>query len=129
MGRPNFDDSLRLPIPTKRQPGGEELGPEAHGPVPEGDKLNWIYVWIIQNGPSGRAAAAYGESPEHGLPFSGTWETETEMTHDSDEFTPGRPAQASAMALVVHADGTKEVDWWSEPVMLDPPAGPGTPTA
>ena len=42
---------------------------------------------------------------------------EMKMPRDSDDFTPRRPALATAMALVKRGN-TKEVDWWSEPVMI-----------
>lgn len=132
MGRPNFADALSLPDPGNAAAlvaaGEEPPGPPAHGPVPPGDKLKWIYVWIIQNGPGdNRAAAAYGEEEEANPPFEGTWHVKTEMAHDSDEFIAGRPAQATAMALVVNEDdGTEVVDWWSEAIMIDP--APSTPS-
>jgi hypothetical protein len=131
MPRNNFDDVLHVPdrpeLPEGKtgQEGEEELpGPRAAGPVSDGDTMEWIYVWIIQNGPEGRAAAAYGES-EHGTSFTGRWDIETEMAHDSNDFTPDRPALATAMALVTSPDGTKEIDWWSEAItMAAAKAGP-----
>jgi hypothetical protein len=129
MPRANFDDSLRLPSQAERRAAEEAdkepPGPFAAGPVPNGDELAWIYVWIIQNGPGKRAAAAYGESPENGDPFSGDWAIDTEMTHDSDDFTPGRPALATAMALVTNGN-RREIDWWSEAIMLHDPDAPAT---
>lgn len=119
--RANFDESLQLPDPAK----GPGHGPLAGGPVPDGEELAWVYVWILQNGPAGRAAAAYGES-EHdqdsrGTTFRRRWDLPTEMAHDSDDFTPGRPAQATAMALVNSEGGARDVYWWSEAVMIAPP--------
>ena len=122
MPRANFFDSLPLPDPNKGPQDPDELpGPLAGGPVPDGEELAWIYVWILQNGPEGRAAAAYGES-EHDAPaFSQRWDIPTEMAHDSDDFTPGRPAQATAMALVNDLNGdSKEIYWWSEAVTITP---------
>lgn len=111
MARPNFDETLHL------FGGG---APVAGGPVPPGDKLRWIRVWLIQNGPGpAKAAASYGASP-YGVTFGpGKWEINTYLAHASDPFIPGRPAQATAIALVEHGN-TKEVDWWSEAVAIAP---------
>jgi|Tabmets5t2r1_1033131.scaffolds.fasta_scaffold00445_2 hypothetical protein len=132
MPRSNFDDTLHLPAPSTETPAqgpaGEEEelpGPLAGGPSPQGT-LTWIYVWIIQNGPDGRAAAAYGES-EHDQTFVGRWDIPTEMAHDSDEFTPGRPALATAMAMVDEGSEGREVYWWSEAVTIAGPQ-PSSPT-
>ena len=120
MPRANFDDSLRLPTKAQTQKaekaGEAPPGPLARGPVPRGDRLIWVYVWLIQNGPSGRAAAAHGWGYKQGG-FRGTWMVEMKMPRDSDDFTPKRAALATAMALVKRGN-TKEVDWWSEPVMI-----------
>jgi hypothetical protein len=127
--KPNFDPWLRLPDPTKH-PG---VGPKAKGPVGEGERLRWVYVWIFQNGEEGNttwAAAADGESPE-GSPDADQWaaatksdekwEVETEMMHDSDAFRTDRAATATALALVDRADGTTDAYWWTEAVLLKPP--------
>jgi hypothetical protein len=136
MARANFNSSLKLPPPPEKT-AKEPPGPSAEGPVPDGDELIWILVWIFQN-TSGeeatKSAAAYGESSkDDGSPFSGpfknTWTIETEMAHGSDDFTAGRPAQATAMALVKNQDGSSVVDWWSEPVMMIDHSEPGAPTA
>ena len=114
-----FEDRLRLPDPTKTLPGGELPGPLAKGPVGEDEKLEWVLVWIIQNGPGNQAAAAYGESEDK--TFTGTWEIETEMADVSESFTTERPAQGVAMARVIYPNGDTKVEWWSDPVVFDPP--------
>jgi hypothetical protein len=125
--RPNFFPVLDLPDP-KRFP---ERGPDAGGPVPDGEKLVWAYVWIIQNGEDRRgrtwAAAAYAESPE-AKRAAKQWETrterdhvwrlDTEMTHDSDKFRTNTAALATAMALVDRGQGERDVYWWTEAVKL-----------
>jgi hypothetical protein len=128
MPRANFFDSLPLPDPSKAPQDPEEPpGPLAGGPVPDNEELSWVYVWLIQNGPDGRAAAAYGESEHDADPFTGEWNIPTEMAQPSDDFTPGRPAQATAMAWVKDLDsGEKEVYWWSEAVMITPPESAAT---
>jgi hypothetical protein len=123
MPRANFDDVLHLPDPGKAHDPAEPPGPLAGGPVPDGEELSWIYVWIYQNRPQGGpSAAAYGES-DHGVTFGGSrWDLPTEMANPSDQFVPGRQAQATAMAWVKDVEkGTKEVYWWSEAVMIGEP--------
>jgi hypothetical protein len=114
-----FDDRLRLPDPTTAEPGEETPGPLAKGPVGEGEEFSWIQVWITQNGPENRAAAAYGESEDK--TFTDSWDVETEMADVSDSFTPGRPAEGVAMARVVYPNGDVKVEWWTDPVVIDPP--------
>jgi hypothetical protein len=125
--RPNFFPVLDLPDPKKFP----YRGPVAGGPVGEGEKLIWAYVWIIQNGEerSGRtwAAAAYAESPgaqrdsrrwETGTERDHEWWLDTKMRHDSDKFKTNTAALATAMALVDRGDGDRDVYWWSEAVLL-----------
>ena len=93
---PNFHASLSIPDGTIELDGTTfQPGPTAGGVIEDGDELMWVYVWIIQNGDempkpaSGRAvdgAAADGESDDDET-FTGKWEVQTEMTHDSDEFS------------------------------------------
>jgi hypothetical protein len=146
--RPNFFSSLQLPEgdPESRRAAreaGEELpGPVARGPNRSGDKLHWIYVWIIQNGDDMKghawAAAAYGEYPEeeHSKsskeehsessgkrpPLKGeSWEVPTEMgKFPGDDFEEG-PAIATSMALVERDGESSEVYWWTEAVVLKKP--------
>ena len=127
MPRANFDDTLSLPTKAQREAatlaGEEPPGPFAKGPVPSGDKLVWVYVWIIQNGPGNHAAAAYGETPHGANPSIGTWESKTHMAYKSSKFDPKRPALATAMALVRHGN-RREIDWWTEAIMLHDPDAP-----
>jgi hypothetical protein len=144
--RPNFLALLQLPeedpdLRLAAREAGEELpGPVARGPMKPGDKMHWIYVWIIQNGEDmdGRtwAAAAYGEYPkeEHGEtseessrespPLEGElWEVPTEMADPGDDFKEG-PAIATSMALVERKGESREVYWWTEAVVLEYPPEP-----
>lgn len=115
--RPNFDPSLRRPDrPDQSAAVGGLPGPSAGGPAP-GGTLTWVYVWIIQNGPDGHAAAASGEGDNGGTGFKDTWAIETKMS-TPDDFKRGEPALATAMALVDRGGRDKEVDWWSEAVLI-----------
>jgi hypothetical protein len=139
--KPNFFASLRLPdkrrIAAALAAGEEPPGPVARGPMESGDKIHWIYVWIIQNRENMRgrtwAAAAYGQYPEEehsessqkrsnvGTPQEGkSWKVATEMAHPGDEFAEG-PAIATSMALVEREDESREVYWWTEAVVLKKP--------
>jgi hypothetical protein len=131
--RPNFFPVLDLPDSTKF-PG---RGPKAGGPVADGEKLIWAYVWIIQNGEARGgetwAAAAYAESPgayraskqwEKGTEKDHVWRLETEMAHDSDAFRANTAALATAMALVDRGEGERDVYWWTEAVKLKAPPKP-----
>ena len=109
MPRPNFHDKLPL--------GGSKFPPMAGGPVDDAQKLDWVWAWIYQNGPDDAAAAARGG----GGPFAEgeDWSVNLQSTPDSADFEAGRPAQATALAMVIH--GThKEAYWWSEAIMIDP---------
>jgi hypothetical protein len=110
---------IRGPKPVEEpEPSEEQPGPQAEGPVGEGARFDWIFVWLIQNlEPEGRVAAAYGESPK-GKTFTGTWSIDTEMAHVSASFSPGRPALATAMARVVYPNGDTKVEWWTDPVVI-----------
>jgi hypothetical protein len=88
--------------------------------VGDGERFDWVQVWIRQNGPGNEAAAAYGESDE-GETFTGTWEVDTEMTEPSEPFMPGRPAEGVAMARVIYPNDETRVEWWTDPVVIDPP--------
>jgi hypothetical protein len=100
MPRSNFDEVLRLT--TK--------GPlKVSGPIPPGETVEWLWVWIFQNRPH-KTAAARG----YGANFTGNkWEVTLQMAPGSDPFTTGRPALGSALARVSDG-GQKEVYWWSE---------------
>jgi hypothetical protein len=124
--KPNFNPVLKLPD-KKKYP---DRGPDAGGPVGNGERLRWVYVWIFQNGESGRttwAAAADGRGPSYGSDpdawRSATgdkhkWSVKTKMLEDSDAFRTNRAATATALALVDRDDGTQEAYWWTEAVLL-----------
>jgi hypothetical protein len=114
MPRPNFNPSLKIPNPSSSFP---KPGPTARGPAPTGN-MTWVEVWIFQNPQKGRAAAASGRSAP-GASFGNTWNLRTNLAYDSDKFLKGKPAQATAVALLENpADGTKEYYWWSESVTI-----------
>jgi hypothetical protein len=136
--KPNFFTSLLLPgedeIRAARAAGEEVPGPVARGPMELGDKMHWVYVWIIQNGDDMQghtwAAAAYGEHPEEehsesseassneSPPLEGeSWEVPTEMAHPGDNFEEG-PAIATSMALVERKEGCWEFYWWTEAFLI-----------
>jgi hypothetical protein len=127
MAGNRFNNSLRLAGPTGGQISDPRPAPLARGPVADGDELTWMQVWLLQNPRRGRAAAAWGTGPlgawgggaSRPRPFTGSWRIQTELAPGSDTFTRGKPALASAMALVHHtADDTTEVEWWSVPVLI-----------
>ena len=107
MPRPNFHDELPL--------GGSKAPAEAGGPIAKTQTLEWVWAWIYQNGPGQAAAVSGGRNG----PFTGNWTVTLERAPDSDDFEPGRPAQATAIALV-DEDGEKEAYWWSEAILIRP---------
>jgi hypothetical protein len=116
MPRPNFNPNLKIPNPSANHPNP---GPTARGPAPTGNvDMTWVEVWIFQNRTQARASAATGRS-QAGASFSNNWSLRTNMAYDSDKFLKGKPAQATAVALLENpADGTKEYYWWSESVTI-----------
>jgi hypothetical protein len=116
MPRPNFNSNLKVPNPS---PSSPKPGPTARGPAPTGnDEMTWVEVWIFQNPQKGKAAAATGTSAA-GANYGNTWSLRTKLAYDSDKFVKGKPAQATAVALLENAvDGTKEFYWWSESVTI-----------
>jgi hypothetical protein len=116
MPRPNFNSKLNVPSPSSSFP---EPGPTARGPAPTGNiDMTWVEVWIFQNPQKGRAAAASGRSAP-GASFGNNWSLRTKLAYDSDKFLKGKPAQATAVALLENpVDGTKEYYWWSESVTI-----------
>jgi hypothetical protein len=105
MPRSNFYEELHLAT----------RGPiKVSGPIPAGETLEWIWVWVFQNRPT-KTAAARG----YGGAFNGnTWEVTLQMAPGSDAFTAGRPALGSALARVNDGAGAKEVYWWSEALRI-----------
>jgi hypothetical protein len=104
MPRANFDPVLYL---TSQGPF------KATGPIPAGENLKWIWVWVFQNLPN-KAAAARG----YGGPFGGNKWQVTLQVGPGDAFTKGRPALGSALALVDDGGGKQEVYWWSEALRI-----------
>jgi hypothetical protein len=105
------------------------LGVCAMGPVADGDELTWMRVWVAQQD-GARVALASGTSGEHlgghelsdmeVLPFTDKkgWMVQTQLEPGSEEFSPGKPALAMAMALVRHQDGTRDVEQWSQAITV-----------
>jgi hypothetical protein len=121
--RPAFHASLQLKDPRIQHAEGKN-GPSAGGPIEPGDKVMWVYAWIIQNGDDKGetwAAAADGESPD-GKTFTDEWHAETEMTDGSDPFRPGTAAVATAMALIDRQVSGREIYWWTDAVTFKPPS-------
>lgn len=115
-----FDDVL--PARESRASRDFRLGPCAMGPVAEGDTLTWMRVWILQHDGS-KVAAATGTSGERvdgkdqRPPYKGRWMIRTELERRSDAFTAA-PATAVAMAFVTRADGTRDVEQWTQEVSI-----------
>jgi hypothetical protein len=108
MPRSNFDDAVILPT------RGNPL--KVSGPVPAGETLKWIWVWVFQNKPSRAAARGYGGA------FNGPkWEVTLQMAPNSSPFTPGRAALGTALARVDDGGGAEEIYWWSEVVRIRNP--------
>jgi len=118
-----------LPILTGKAPKGVRLGACAMGPVADGDKLTWMRVWVWQlNG--NKVAASSGTSGEHlggpkktkreKLPFTPEkgWMIQTQLEPGSAQFAKGKPALATALAIVEHADGSTGVEHWSQAVSM-----------
>jgi hypothetical protein len=126
MAGNRFNNSLKLAGPTQGNIIDPRPAPLARGPVADGDELKWMQVWLLQNPQRGRAAAASGTGPAGSWtsanpprPFTGSWRIQTELAPGSSTFMRGKPALATAMALVHHtADDTTEVEWWSVPVLI-----------
>jgi hypothetical protein len=116
-----FDENLRLLAPGNHPRYGRLVrpGPLATGPVADGERMSWIQVWVFQN-TDGNAAAATGTRDWSERAVTRTWTTPTELAQGSEDFLPGKPAQATALALVKRGRTTEEFYWWSVPVMIDP---------
>lgn len=83
---------------------------KATGPIPSGETLKWIWVWVFQN-TANKAAAARG----YGGPFTGSnWQVPLQLASVSDPFTKGRPALGTALALIDDGGGKELMYWWSE---------------
>jgi hypothetical protein len=124
--RSKFNESLPILEGPADRPE-VKLGVCAMGDVAEGDQLTAMRVWIWQHAGTNVAAAA-GTGGKHlgghamvdseRPPFSERWMVQTKLEPGSHQFVPEKPALALAMALVKHADGTEDVDHWSQAVMI-----------
>jgi hypothetical protein len=121
-----FDDSL--PILTPRPADPSSLSVCAMGDVAEGDEIIAMRVWIWQEA-DGQVAASAGKGgdhlgghdavPEETPPFRDRWMIQTQLEEGSPQFAPGKPALATAMALLRHGkDGPLDVEHWSTAVMI-----------
>jgi hypothetical protein len=108
MPRPNFDDELFL----SKAPFA------AAGPIAPTQRLHWVWVWIVQNRPN-KAAAARGGAAGPFAPPAKEWRVPLQMAANSDPFTVGFAAEATAVALVEEG-GSKEAYWWSEAITIRP---------
>lgn len=137
-----FDDSLPVltgpPDPRVLQLFPDlKLGVCAMGLVGDGDKILAMRVWVAQqvgehvaaaSGEGGKHLGSHDEGPREKLPFKGPgvpggktegkWMIQTQLERDSKEFSAGEAALATAMALVEHMDGTREVLHWSQGVKI-----------
>jgi hypothetical protein len=105
------------------------LGVCAMGDVADGDELTAMQVWVWQVDGT-KVAASSGQGGVHlgGHPLAASetppfktqlgWMVQTELEEGSEQFSEGKPALAMAMALVTHADGTKDVEQWDQAVMI-----------
>jgi hypothetical protein len=89
------------------------------GPAEE-DDMPSMHVWIFQRTEGGTAVAS-GDSREPqpaNRPGPRRWRVVTGLDPDSQEFSPGRPAVAMAMAIVRRKDGSLDVEHWSQAVIV-----------
>ena len=138
----NFDDSLPMltgpPDPQVLQMMPNlRLGVCAMGPVGEGDEVLSMRVWVSQkagakvafaSGEGGKHLGSHAVSPREKLPFKGPgvangeaegkWMIQTQLEEGSAEFAAGEPALATAIALIEHKDGSREVLQWSRAVAI-----------
>lgn len=139
MGRPRFDESLPvLPAATaadKKAMKDAGLDPNlklsvcAMGPVEKGDEIIAMRVWLYQQTGQKVAASAgnggvhlggHPKIPTEKLPFKGAkWMIQTQLEPNSPQFTKGKPALATAMALV-RRGGSVEIEHWSQGVLIRP---------
>jgi hypothetical protein len=141
----SFDDNLPIlpegPIDRRilQMFPGVRLGVCAMGPVTDGDEVLASRVWVFQqegqhvaaaSGKAGEHLGGHPQEPVEDLPFrgrvkededEGRWMIQTQLEEHSDEFKAGVGALATAMALVKHKDGTKDVVHWSRAVMIGEP--------
>jgi hypothetical protein len=116
-----------LPVLERPDDPDVRLGVCAMGPVADGDQLTWMRVWVFQHtdasvaaavGTSGKHLGGHPMVDEERPPFAGSWMIQTKLEPGSEPFAPNKPALATAMALVTHADGSKDVEHWSQAVTV-----------
>jgi hypothetical protein len=107
MPRANFDDEQFLTSKGSFK---------ATGPTGQGEKLAWVWVWIVQNRP-GNAAAARGGAAG---PFTGKWEVPLTVANPPKPFVEDKRARGHAVALVDNGGDEPEVYWWSERIWIRP---------
>jgi hypothetical protein len=102
----------------------------AMGPVPPGDEIISMRVWIIQEAGDNVAASAgeggihlggHDEVEAEQLPFTEKdgWMIQTELEKNSSQFVEGAPALGTAMALVRQGkDGPVDIEYWSQAVVI-----------
>lgn len=123
-----FDEKLPI-LEGRAKKKTVRLGVCAMGPVADGDKLVWMQVWVWQqngkkvvaaSGTGGEHLGAHERSPREKLPFTSEkgWMIQTQLEKDSEQFTRGKPALAMALAVVEHADGSRDVQEWSQAVAI-----------
>jgi hypothetical protein len=128
MPRNAFDEQLPL-LPAGVTSSGSQLSVCAMGPVAPGDTVHSMRVWVYQQVGT-QVAASSGNGGEHlgghpmsdreSLPFTDElgWMIQTELEGESAQFTKGKPALATAMAIVEHKDGSKDVEHWSQGILI-----------
>jgi hypothetical protein len=105
------------------------LGVCAMGPVADGDQLTAMRVWVWQqdgdmvslsSGTSGHHLGGHPLAPSEKTPFTAQkgWMIQNELAEGSPQFCEGKPALGMAIALVTHADGSKDLEQWGQAVMV-----------
>lgn len=119
MVRPNFHTPLVLAEQYSPETGDTKLSPLAKGPIPDGDVFKWVAVWIYQQPGEGPGAAAAGQSG-YDQEITTKWEVDTFRVKGSDDFAPGQPATAMALALIWPEgnEDKREFYWWMESVLI-----------
>ena len=118
-----FDDVLHDEA-GRPQVDGHDAGPCAMGPVGDGRTLTCMQVWLFQPEGDGGPAFAVGEDGEGVLPgdptfpATGRWMVRTGLEEGSARFSTARKATALATAMFTRADGTADMEFWSELVEI-----------
>jgi hypothetical protein len=120
MVRPNFDSPLDLVDQYDPETGDTNPSPLAKGPIASGDVFKWVQVWVYQNPGEGPGAAATGRSGYEPTDIRNNWQVDTFLVKGSDQFSPGKPAMAMALALIWRGgkEEQREFYWWTEPIVI-----------